>query len=220
MVYSAGAEAGKQAELDRFWDNYQQNGNRANYLGAFAGYNEELFKPKYNIVPTNAQNMFYQFSGKDLPELLDKAGATLDFSKCTEFSNFFLWSTVEHIGVINASKGSHFDINYCPKLHTIDKIIPRSDQTQAISFTSAIALKNVTFGGEITGNVKIQSSPITLESAKSIITALKNYAGTADEFKYSVTFSAGTKTLLEAEGATAPNGDTWLNYMTAKGWNR
>lgn len=211
-------EAGQKAEYDRFWDELQRKGSRTNYLGAFAGYNEAMFKPKYDMQPTGANNMFYQFEGKDLPELLQKAGVTLDFSKCVEFSNFFLWSVVEHIGVINASKGSHFDINYCQKLHTIDKIIPRSDQMQAISFTSAIALKNIVIEGEITGNFKIQSSPLTLESAKSIITALKNYSGTTDEFKYTVSFSANTKTLLEAEGATAPNGTTWLEYANAKGW--
>ena len=213
-------EAGQKAEYDRFWDELQRNGSQTNYLGAFANYTEAIFKPKYDMQPANATNMFYQFKGKDLPELLQKAGVTLDFSKCTEFSNFFLWSTVEHIGVINASNGSHFDINQCRFLHTIDKIIPRSDALQAISFTNASALKNITFEGEINCNFRIQSSPLTLESAKSIISALKDYSGTTDEFKYTVSFSENTKVLLEAEGATAPNGDTWLNYAFAKGWNR
>lgn len=211
-------EAGQKAEYDRFWDELQRNGSQTNYLGAFANYTEAIFKPKYDMQPANATNMFYQFEGKDLPELLQKAGVTLDFSKCTEFSNFFLWSTVEHIGVINASNGSHFDINYCQKLHTIDKIIPRSDALQAISFTSAVALKNIAIEGEINCNFRIQSSPLTLESAKSIISALKDYSGTTSEFAYTVSFSANTKTLLEAEGATAPNGTTWLEYANAKGW--
>lgn len=56
-------EAGKQAEYDKFWDNLQQNGNRRNYWGAFsgAGWNDEIFKPKYPLDNlADATYLFYR----------------------------------------------------------------------------------------------------------------------------------------------------------------
>jgi hypothetical protein len=51
---------------------------------------------------------------------------------------------------------------------------------------------------------------LSLESAKNIINALVDYSGTENEFIYTVSLSEETQALLEAEGATAPNGKTWL----------
>ncbi|MBE7093008.1 MAG: hypothetical protein E7365_07530, partial [Clostridiales bacterium] len=52
-VYSAGKNAGGGSEFDLFWDEYQENGKRTNYDGAFfgVGWTEKTFKPKHDIVP-------------------------------------------------------------------------------------------------------------------------------------------------------------------------
>ena len=44
-------ELGRKAEYDAFWDEYQQNGTRTNYTAAFrTGWNDKIFRPKYNLV--------------------------------------------------------------------------------------------------------------------------------------------------------------------------
>ena len=52
---------GVKDEYDRFWNAYQENGNRTSYLYAFAGraWIDEAFKPKYPIQTNNATGMFY-----------------------------------------------------------------------------------------------------------------------------------------------------------------
>ena len=56
-------EAGKKAEYDRFWDAYQQNGNRTHYVSAFTflGWTDVTYQPKYPIIsdaPFGLQRVF------------------------------------------------------------------------------------------------------------------------------------------------------------------
>ena len=79
-------ESGKQAEYDRFWDTYQNNGTKESYYYTFVDWKKANFKPKYDIVPTKCQGTFqYLFDGDgepvDFVELLDELGITIDFSK-------------------------------------------------------------------------------------------------------------------------------------------
>jgi hypothetical protein len=60
---------------------------------------------------------------------------------------------------------------------------------------------------------------LEIESAKSAINALVDYAGTEKEFAYTLSFHNQTKQNLDAEGAIFPNGTTWREYLDAKGWN-
>lgn len=80
-------------------------------------------------------------------------------------------------------------------------------------------LTDMSIGGKLYCSLSIKKSPLNIESAKNIITSLENYAGTENEFAHTITFSDATKTLIEAEGATAPNGMTWEDYVYEKGWN-
>lgn len=63
------------------------------------------------------------------------------------------------------------------------------------------------------------ATKLSLESAKNIIRALVDYSGTEYEYVYTVSLSSTTQALLESDGATAPNGKTWLEYAYDKGWN-
>ena len=85
------------------------------------------------------------------------------------------------------------------------------------------ALRNLTVNCTIKRyagtNLSLKSCPLTLESAKSVISALYDYSGTDEEFAYSLTLSTDTIALLEAEGTTAPGGLTWVDYANSKGWN-
>ena len=53
-------DAGKKAEYDRFWDAFQDYGNRTVYTNAFCydGWNDEIYNPKYTIRPTSCNTMF------------------------------------------------------------------------------------------------------------------------------------------------------------------
>lgn len=101
--YNRGKKEGKQEEYDRFWDVFQENGQRGNYFYAFAGggWTPETFKPKYpiRIVETAAPNrhcegMFYGFMrGYEeqpislTPEMVDFSQAMLiqDTFSCANF---------------------------------------------------------------------------------------------------------------------------------------
>ena len=76
-----GREEGKQAEYDRFWDSYQNNGNRSDYQYAFAGWKDAVFKPKYNIVlgaGYTGTNMFWGCGVGNIAEALEGQGVILD----------------------------------------------------------------------------------------------------------------------------------------------
>jgi hypothetical protein len=55
------------------------------------------------------------------------------------------------------------------------------------------------------------------ESMIMVINKLEDYSGTADASKYKITFHATAWANLEAH-STAPNGGTWKDYVTSKGW--
>jgi len=92
-VYDAGEKKGIETEYDRFWDKYQENGAKEYYRYAFAGagWNNETVKPKYDIVPTNAGNMFVSNSilSGSVKEIFDEQGITFDLSKSTDCSGMF-----------------------------------------------------------------------------------------------------------------------------------
>lgn len=218
VVYGAGAESGKQAEYDRFWDVFQQNGNRVSYDNAFAGvgWTDETFNPKYKAMPTSAYMMFrYAEITKDISE-------AVDFSNCKNFGYTFYAAKLKTVNVNATQSTSLLSAFASASIETLHLIVSSAGATTNDTFTNMRLLKNFTIEGVISGgNINISASTaLTVDGAKNLINALADNMGTDNEFKYKVTFSEATKSLLEAEGATAPNGDTWLNYMTAKGWNR
>lgn len=218
VVYGVGAESGKQAEHDHFWDVYQQNGNRVSYENAFAGvgWTDETFEPKYDIVPTSTYMMFrYTEITKDVSKYVD-------CSKATNNAYSFYGAKIKNLIVdFSSATGLMSAIGYSQATESIKLKISNAGVKLTDMFVNMQKLTSLMIDGKIIeSTINLGISPLTAESAKSLINALWDYSGTANEFKYKVTFSATTKTALEAEGATAPNGDTWLNYMTAKGWNR
>ena len=92
-IYNAGIENGVKSEYDRFWDVFQENGQRKRYFYAFAGggWTPEIFNPKHHIsiVETATPNrhcegMFYGFmrgyEGQPIsltPEMVDFSQAML-----------------------------------------------------------------------------------------------------------------------------------------------
>lgn len=223
-------EAGQQSEYDRFWDAFQQNGERSSYAFAFAGdsWNGENFKPKYDIKPkSTARYMFahaQKLVGQNIDELLSKCGVILDTSGVTAsdgFSNFMQYScphTMPEIDTTGANNLNSF--MYYASINTIKKIRFKDDGSQTVlTMFNNSNFVNVEVEGVIGKSLKLNSaSSMTVASAISFITHLKNYSGTDNEFKETIYLSSSTLNKLDAEGETSPNGNLWRDYIYDIGW--
>ena len=167
--YTEGEVAGKQTAYDDFWDTFQQNGARTNYIYGFGGYgwNDTTFKPKYNIVPTgSASGLFYDVRIKNLEDLLLKAGVTLDTSNCTGMVNAFRDSSVTVVPTINTAKFDSGNLQNtfrnCLSLVTIRKLILRTDgkQIYTSTFDECSNLQNIVVEGVIGRTVTFRWSPL------------------------------------------------------------
>lgn len=177
-------DAGKQAECDRFWDIFQDYGNKTNYGSAFGGFTKALFKPKYDMKVKNAMNMFHRAfindkgegENVDLVELLNELGITLDFSECTEFSNWLLLGAIVRIGVIDCkSLKSSFRCYYAHALKTIDKLRLYEGNGTSFMWQGCSKLTNITIEGPIEKAFDIQYSKVlTRDSIVSIMNALSD----------------------------------------------
>ena len=224
-AYNRGIADGKRAEYNDFWDNYQENGNRKNYSNAFrVCWVNAIFKPKYDIKGNGAFNSAFAATSLDgdLVELLNLAGVSLDTSQATSLNSCFYGATkITRIGTID-TRGTN-DIDYlfdsASSLKTVEKLILKSDGSQNMNlFNRANALKNIVIEGTIGSSINLQWSPLSPESIKSIISCLKNYAGTSEAYSYKLTLSVECWAALEAD-SSAPDGGTWADYVDSLGWN-
>lgn len=205
-------EAGKKAEYDAFWNNYQENGNRENYGYAFdgIGWTDETYNPKYPMNPTYAYNMFHnsRFSTLKVP---------VDFSKCTEMRTVFAQSIIAHLGVIDFSSASVMDsfVYGTAVLTTIDKLIMHEGIKSAVNaFTNARALGNVTIEGVIATSIDIHWSPLSYDSIISIISHLSDTAsGRTLTLSKAAVNKAFETSAAANDGSTSPE---WLALVSTK----
>ena len=219
-VYDAGKKDGIQSEYDRFWDEYQNNGNRESYYAAFCGtgWNDETFKPKYDIVPRNASNMFASSNITNLKSLLNDLGIKLDFQHTTNLMKLITNSSITELGELNfiSLQAMNNTIDNAPNLHTIDLIkLPNAyvaEAAMAVQFSNCTALKNITFEGTLYYKVNLQWSPLSVESMKNIISCLCNYTDIPTTYEPILKFNDECWAALEAN-STAPDGNTWREYV-------
>lgn len=205
------------------------------------GTDEIVSKLKYSDTSngTNFSYMFHNGTMTSIP-LIDTSNGTsfegmfgncrkittippIDTSNSTSLSLMFQQcAALTSVPPLDTSKcvGFSYMFNSDNKLITVSQL----DVSNGTNFTSMFSgcggLQNITFTGTIGASISFSnSSKLTLDSLKSIITALKDYAGTDNAGKYKLTLHATSKTNLEAEGATAPNGLTWIAFAESKGWN-
>ena len=214
-------EAGKKSEYDAFWDAFQNYGNMKNYNSAFRNvdyidydsWRKETLRPKYDIIPTSTDRTFYKVKGiTDLGEHFRELGRKLDFSKSTSLFNCFCYGSWVKLPIIDCSNASGNGItgmcNYCYSLETIEKWIMSEKVTNAGNcFVECKKLKNIIVEGVIAVSVSFAQSPLTRESALSVINHLKDISGTGTTL--TVTFSSTTKALLTDEDKA---------IATQKGW--
>ena len=184
-VYDAGYEKGKAEGGDNwedtFWNVYQENGNRTDYAGAFSGigWDNETFKPQYDIKPVGACNYSFGYSGLsgDLVEILKNLNVTLDLSKITSFhSGFSNAKNITRVGVVdirNCGAACSSVFTYMSALVTIDELII-SNTTPNTLFSSNPALENIKITGNIctTGWNFRTSTKLSKASITNIINAL------------------------------------------------
>ena len=140
------------------------------------------------------------------------------FQWCSSYANHKMEVNFSDTSAGENMAGMFYDgiKHACTKISNLDL----SSATNVTSmFYMAKNLTELTMRGVIKISLSFSDSPLTAESAKSVINALADYSGTDNEFAYSVTFSSITLSLLEEEGATAPNNMTWLEYALSKCWN-
>ena len=104
-------EAGKKSEYDTFWDAFQQNGNRVRYdmengnNFSYQGWDFTNFYPKYDIKPTRAMQLFYNWSEErhqgDLAQRLEDCGVVLDTSQCISMYAAFQYCRCSRIPPID-----------------------------------------------------------------------------------------------------------------------
>ena len=216
---AAGEEIGKQAEYDRFWDEYQEYGTRTNYSAGFGGigWNDDTFKPKYDIIPTVSTNLFYECGVTDLIKRLKDAGVIFDYSRNTGTGYVVQGGSITTFPTIDTRSRRNIDYflssdNLC----YVEKVILKDDGSQKFNDFSfnLSSLEEIRFEGTIGSTINFQWSPLTNESLKSIITHLKNYAGTEQAYTCTVLFSSKCWENLDVEGETAPGGISWRRYVT------
>lgn len=217
---------GRYNEWALFWDVYQKMGRRNDYEYGFYGttWTEANFRPKYDIRPEYINKMFKGCVILDLKKCLEDCGVVMDLSNASSGTHIFLWATVRKLPEINLSAMANLNQTFygVSALQSIDKLVLADDGSQTFNtypFYNNSSLTDIIIEGLIGCSVSFQWSPLTVESAISVITHLKDYSGTDSEFANTLTLSSSTKTALEAEGATSPNGDTWVEYIKDIGWN-
>lgn len=219
--------AGKKTSYDEFWDNLQNYGKLSCYDEKFREWAGEYCRPKYKVIPTVygttifgcmrlmyssnvriVEKEYFDLSQIGLPTGSSSAGWRQTFQKCTKLE------IVEDIGMQPACY--YFAFYGCTKLHTIEVLRFAEDTKHDNGFVKCTSLSNITIEGTIGQNLSFASSPLSVDSIKSVITHLKDYSDSTET--HTLTLSSTSKSLLEAEGATSPNGNTWSDYINDLGW--
>lgn len=174
--------AGKKAEYDAFWDAYQDNGRRTNYQKGFGGFGwtKEIFRPKYDIVPKEANELFrdmnYDTMHFDLVEHLKECGVKLDFSKATNMGAVFHYSCFTHVGVIDCTNvtSAGYLFGHNSSLKKVDELIVDEQFSFLNVFNGTTALEDITITGTIAkGDLNMSScKKLTRDSINSVLGAL------------------------------------------------
>lgn len=223
-------EKGKADKESDFWDYIQNYGNRANYDFAFRYWGGETLRPKYKVVPTAThkdRGFECVFAGmpylkKIESEYFDLSGLGLPTDSSTRHyrQTFQNCSKLEHIEDVGMQPARYYyTFTGCVSLHTID-VLRAAENTQfSEAFGNCLKLENIIIEGEIGRDINFRNSPLSITSLISVITHLKNYAGSENAGKYTITFKDECKTAMAQQGQLTEFGNkTYDAYIADIGW--
>ena len=235
-VFESGVEKGKTAEWNKIYDGLQAMGGRSNYSYFFSYSNFIVdkdttprwnFKPKYDIKPKNAREMFRSFnSGSsggvnyenikiDLAQWLEDFDVELNMSNCTDAqSMFYNCQGLTRVPFIDLSKctGSNTLANFCGQsavLTTIDGI-KSSENTAWVStsFNSSNPLEHCIFSGVIGKN--FYANNLTKLNHDSLVSIIKTLSETTSNLTATLSLTA----VNNAFGSTESS--EWLSLVAEK----
>ena len=215
-VYDAGKAYGKKLWESGFWDLYQENGNRTNYLNAFryGMWNDEYFNPKYPIKAVgDASYAFQNVSAEWKDKTLE-----VDLSEATNCTWIFRNSRFNHLGKIDFSSATTASgtFSFMESLKSIREIVVHKDLHYDGAFAYATALEDVTFSGVIGQNgLNFQvSAKLSKESITSIVNALST---TTSGLTVTLSKIAVIRAFATASGANdGATSQEWLNLVATK----
>lgn len=218
-----GIDEGRQAEYDAFWDVFQKNGVRDDYLYAFAscGWTQNLFKPKYGICASDARYMFQNSSITDIRK--STTDTEITFAPGCLFDYFLNDSSVVHAGVVDMSEaGSGYLVfRNARKLETVEKLILPLDASSASinhwrsAFLNCSSLREITIEGTFDKALSFKySTRLSRASIESIFAALSDSTSNLTVTISSVAVSAAFET---SEGAgDGSESAAWTDLIATK----
>lgn len=222
----AAFEAGRQAEHDAFWDNFQygSDGKQKTYLAYFfagQGWSDRNFRPKYDIRPVGtAPGMFRHSYVANLKQILIDCGVVLDTSQATNLQYAFGYGAFTKMPKIDMSLSTNNDgIFVDVPVVEIDEIVVSTKTTFTATSFRCKNLKHMPVSGVIAQN-NFNVSACTLLDKVSI-TSIVNALSTSTSGLTVTLSNAAVNTAFEtsagaADGATSAE---WLALEnTKKNW--
>lgn len=217
-------DAGVKSEYDKFWDRFQDYGQRTSYdREGGRNFTKDCwsfknFYPKYNLSPVNASQMFYNWKNDfgdeyigDIAQRLEDCGVVLDISNATNCYGIFQYcSGITRVPALDFSNAPNTKMVFyeCNNLKTIDKLTFNEKNTSTeVAFSRCSSLENVVFDGVLAVDLDIHWSPLTHDSIISLLNILKDFSG-----------SGTTRTLTLGTSNLAKLTDTEKAIATNKGW--
>lgn len=234
-------EAGKTAQYDEFWDNFQNYGKRTDYRYAFYLWRDEYIRPKYKITPANRtddelvdsllneagdyrqifygcpnlkkiEKKYFDFSQYETTVTAEAKGNYYTFANCKNLEE------IEDIGL--PPTRFYCTFRWCSKLHTIELLRSNEntvwDGGSTGSFHNCASLKNVRFEGIINSPISFPlCGKLTKESILSVISALADEPTTS---KAEILFakSAVDNAFKASDGTVGSQTDEWVAVVAEK----
>jgi hypothetical protein len=230
-VYEKGLNDGNKSQYDEFWDGVQNFGSRTNYMSGFMAWGMEYIRPKYKIVfkQNTTYPQYYIFRACNKLKKIEKE--YFDFTQFVPshsasstscwYYTFGQCSNMEYFEDLGCQAGGYFRTWYMnQKLHTIEVMRCAENSQYDGPIRGCTSLRNLTIEGKIGTSFSASDSPLSVESVKSIMTALVNYKDTENEGKYTLTLNDECKTVMAQQGQLTEFGNkTYDAYIADIGWN-
>ena len=216
--YSAGYAEGAQTEYDRFWNEFQDYGERTDYTFAFRHWSADYIRPKYKVenISLQAQQMFQFAKIKKLEaEYFDLAGA--DKLSGTVYGMFNACRQLEEIEDVNIPATNYSATWYnCTALRKIAIIRCVAGQAFSSAFVGCESLEDVTFTGEMTTNGLDLSMCVKLNKA-SIESVIGILASTSSKRSVTLSEAAVNKAFETVDGENdGVHSDEWSELVATK----